>query len=86
MENKGEQERRELNKRLLSRTFKCEMQDRRKISAKSMVIDYAVLFIVLLLAELVTNWFALDSWMVELGIAMLVGIPMFALKSWFIKE
>lgn len=86
MENKGEQERRELNKRLLRRTFKSEIQERRKVSSRNMVIDFVVLFIVLLLAELVTNWFALDSWMVELGIAMLVGIPMFALKSWFIKE
>lgn len=45
-----------------------------------------VLFIVLLLAELITKWFTLDFWLIELGIAMLVGIPMFALKSWFIKE
>jgi len=86
MENKGEQERRELNKRLLCRTFKSEMQEKKKGTCKNMVIDFVVLFIVLLLAELITNWFALDFWLAELGIAMLVGIPMFALKSWLDKE
>lgn len=81
MENREEQERRELNKRLLGRTVKSELQEKRKVVNSEMLVDFVVLFVVLFAAEAITNWLAVESWLIELGIAVLVGIPMFALKS-----
>lgn len=42
MTNKAEQERKELNKKLLKTTFKSEMKKKKRINVKELLVDFIV--------------------------------------------
>lgn len=83
MENKGEQERRELNKKLLRRTFKSELKGGGKVKALDFGLDFITLFIALFLADLVVKLLAIDFWFVELIIIALIAALVLYIKALF---
>lgn len=81
--NKGEQERRELNKKLLRRTVVSELKDRRRVKALDLGLDFFTLFIALLLADLTVKFLAIDLWFVELIITALIASLVLYVKALF---
>ena len=81
--NKGEQERKELNRKLLRRTVASELKDRRRVKALDLGMDFVTLFIALLLADLTVKFLAIDLWFVELIITALIASLVLYVKALF---
>lgn len=84
--NKEEQERRELNKKLLQRTVASELKDGKRVKALDLGLDFVTLFIALLLADLTVKFFAIDLWIVELLIAALIAAVILWVKGIFLNK
>ena len=84
MDNRAEQERKELNKKLLRRTFTSEMKDRKKMIFKY-GIEFVAIFIGLLLTDWIVDWFAWESEMVRIVIGVVLIVVMQWLGSFLVK-
>ena len=77
MDNRAERERKELNKKLLKRTFTGEMKDRKKMVFKY-GIEFVAIFIGLLFTDWIVDWFAWESEMVRI----VIGVVIIVIMQW----
>lgn len=75
--NKNEKERKELNKKLLKKTFVSEVKSRRKIKFIEFVIDCIAVFIACFLSDMVVEKLSISNWFLE--IAITAGLVMLML-------
>ncbi len=80
MDNKkAEQERKELNKKLLKNTFNSELREKKKSSPA--IIDFIFLFIALGLADLIVSSFKIDFWLIEITLATVFAMILFFVRD-----
>ena len=86
MDNKAEQERKELNKKFLKKTFISELKSRKKIKLLELVIEFVAISIALILSNIIVNEFSIHFWLVELIIAAGLIMIMLYIGSLFSKK
>lgn len=73
MENsRAEQERKELNKKLLKDTFISEYEDRKRVKFSEKFIDFIALFIAIALSKFIVEMLSINFWLVEIIIAVVL--------------
>ncbi len=70
--NKTEQERKELNKKLLKTTFASEMKNKRKTNSVERMVQFLCLFIALLLSELIVGTLEIEFWLTEVVVSLVL--------------
>ncbi len=70
--NKAEQERKELNKKLLKDTYKSELKNRRKMTIFNFLINFVVIFIGLSVSNLVIEILSIDFWLIDMSVTVLI--------------
>lgn len=66
---KAEKERRELNRRLLKKSFVSDIKDRRQVKL-AYVRNFVAIFVGLLLANWITSWFGIDNEIIAIIISV----------------
>lgn len=70
--NKAEQERKELNKKLLKGTYKSELKNRKKMTIFNFLINFVVIFIGLSASNLIIEILPIDFWLLDMGVSVLI--------------
>lgn len=86
MDNKAEQERKELNKKFLKKTFISELKSRKKIKLLELVIEFVAISIALILSNIIVNEFLIHFWLVELIITAGLIMVMLYIGSLLIRK
>lgn len=79
--NRAEQERKELNKKLLKDTFISEYESRKRLKASEKIVEFIVLFIAFGLSKLIVKMLAIDFWLVEIVIAVVLAMVIHYVES-----
>lgn len=72
MTNRAEQERRDLNKKLLKRTLASEFKARRKESVLEFVMEFIALFIAFGVSDWMVQKLSIHSWLIEITITVVL--------------
>ena len=84
--NKAEQERKELNKKLLKGTYKSELKNRKKMTIFNFLINFVVIFIGLFLANLVIEMLSIDFWLLYMSISVLIVMGALYIASLLVQR
>lgn len=84
--NTSEQERKELNKRLLKRTFIGEIRNRKKGKKVKVVLDFICYFIAFSVADLIDARLQIDFWLLEIVIYIVIAMIMLFVSEIIVEK
>lgn len=85
MENKkAERERKELNKRLLKKSFVSDIKSKKKLKSTH-VINFVAIFVGLILSNWIMGWLLTDNALIEIIISVLLILALQFLGELLIK-
>lgn len=85
-DNISEQERKELNKKLLKRTFVSEIKSEKKEKLLKIVIDCVCLFMAFLVTDLIVEKLQIDFWLFDMIISVVFAMIMLFVSEIFVKK
>lgn len=85
-DNISEQERKELNKKLLKRTFVSEIKSGKKEKLIKFVIDFVCLFIAFFVADLIIESLQIDFWFFDMIVSIVLAMIMLFISEIFVKK
>ena len=86
--DKSEQERKELNRKLIKRTFASEIKEKRKCSGNviSFIIDFIIFFVAFLIEEIIVDSFFEDCFWIRVIVLAIVLLCLTPIKRWMEKK
>ena len=69
--NSSEQERKELNKKLIKQTFVSEIKSRKKEKLVKFVIEFVCLFIAFVVSDLIVTILQIDFWFLDMVVSII---------------
>ena len=63
---KAEQERKELNKKVIKKTFFSEIRQKKSKKSLTAIIDFICFSISFILSDLIVEYFKIDFWLIEI--------------------
>lgn len=85
-DNISEQQRKELNKKLLKRTFVSEIKSGKKEKILKIVIDFVSLFIAFCIADLIVEILQIDFWLFDMVVSIVFVMIMLFISEIFVKK
>ena len=85
-DNISEKERKELNKKLIKRTFVSEIKSRKKEKLLKIVIDFICLFIAFFAADLVVERLQIDFWLFDMVVSIVFVMIMLFISEIFVEK
>lgn len=82
---RDEKERKELNKKLISNTFKSEFKNRKKVNFVKYIIDFIGIFISLRIADFIVEKLSIKFWLTEMLITAVLIFVVLSISSIFVS-
>ncbi|MDD3416075.1 MAG: hypothetical protein PHY47_19070 [Lachnospiraceae bacterium] len=82
---RNEKERQELNKKLISNTFKSELKNRKKVNFVKYIIDFIGIFVALRIANFIVEILVIKFWLMEMLITAFLIFVILSFISLFVS-